>query len=125
MGRVINFCRTYQDAVAIHSFLHALGEYSTEPKESPNTVVNRVFDLYSHCTHPSIKEKILKQFTTESPLRLIIATSAFGMGIDCPDMRQIIHWGVPEDAETYIQAGEWKNWKRWKACHCPHHEKCP
>ena len=25
------------------------------------------------------------------------------MGINCPDVRQIIHWGVPEDAETYIQ----------------------
>ena len=84
-------------------FLHALGEYSTEPNGSPNYVVNREFDLYFHCTHPSIKENILKQFTTESPLRLIIAASAFGMGIDCPDVRQIIYWGVPEDAETYIQ----------------------
>ena len=104
MGRVILFCRTYQDAIAIHSFfLHALGEYSTEPKRSPNYVVNRVFDLYSHCTHPSVKEKILQQFTTELPLRLIIATSAFRMGIDCPDVRQITHWDVPDDAETYIQ----------------------
>ena len=25
------------------------------------------------------------------------------MGIDCPDVRQAIHWGVPDDAEMYIQ----------------------
>ena len=25
------------------------------------------------------------------------------MGIDGPDVRQIMHWGVPEDTETYIQ----------------------
>ena len=84
-------------------FLHALGEYYTEPKGSLNYAVNRVFDLYSHCTHSSVKEKIVQQFTAESSLYLIIATSAFGMEIDCPDVRQKIHWGVPEDAETYIQ----------------------
>ena len=25
------------------------------------------------------------------------------MGIDCADVRQIIHWGVPEDVEMYVQ----------------------
>ena len=25
------------------------------------------------------------------------------MGINCPDIRQVIHWGVPQDAEAYIQ----------------------
>ena len=31
------------------------------------------------------------------------ATVAFGMGIDCPGIRQIIHWGTPEDADLYVQ----------------------
>ena len=25
------------------------------------------------------------------------------MGINCPDVRQIIHWGIPDDAEMYVQ----------------------
>jgi ATP-dependent DNA helicase RecQ len=25
------------------------------------------------------------------------------MGIDCQDVRHVIHWGVPDDVETYVQ----------------------
>ena len=39
-----------------------------------------------------------------STLRIVIATIAFGLGVDCPDIRKIIHLGAPEDAESYIQA---------------------
>ncbi len=88
MGRVIIFCRSYPDAISIHSYLiTALGQSCTEPKGSPNYVNYRVAD--SHCTHPSVKNKLLKQFTSSSTLRVIVATSAFGMGIDCPDVRQV------------------------------------
>ena len=31
------------------------------------------------------------------------ATVAFGMGVDCPDVEQIIHLGAPNDTESYIQ----------------------
>ena len=36
--------------------------------------------------------------------RVVVATVAFGMGIDCPDVRQVVHVGPPEDVESYIQA---------------------
>lgn len=49
-------------------------------------------------------EEIIKLFKCPtSPLRIVVATIAFGMGIDCRDVRQIIHVGPPEDIETYIQ----------------------
>lgn len=34
---------------------------------------------------------------------IIIATSALGMGVNIQDVRQIIHYGVPSDLETYVQ----------------------
>lgn len=104
MGRVIIFCKTYNNIISIYKFFKAqLGEYFTEPKGSPNYVINRVVDIYTHCTHETVKNKIITQFTKPSPLRVVIATIAFGMGINCPDVRHVIHWGVPADAEMYVQ----------------------
>ncbi len=61
----------------------------------------RLVDMFMHCSHKSVKDEIIKKFTTKSHLRIVIA---FGMGIDCPDVRQVIHWGVPgDDAEMYVQ----------------------
>ena len=34
---------------------------------------------------------------------MVIATTAFGMGLDCPDVRQVLHIGATDDVESYIQ----------------------
>lgn len=48
------------------------------------------------------KVRVLAEFE-RGALRAIFATSAFGMGIDIPDIRRIIHYMVPESVEQYYQ----------------------
>ena len=81
-GRGIILCRTYENVIAIHRyFCDTLRNYVTEPKGSPNYVVYRVVDMYTHSTHPSVKAKILKQFTSPSSLCVIIATIVSFIGV--------------------------------------------
>lgn len=56
-----------------------------------------------HAGLPLKKRKDVHQQFVRDKLRIIVATVAFGMGIDKPDVRCVIHYGASKDIESYYQ----------------------
>ena len=102
--KTVIYVRKYSDCSNIYMLLKKKrGSNFTEPAGSPNLTGFRLIDMFSRVLTMDIKEEVLQSFSKPGVLRIVIATTAFGMGIDCPDIRQIIHWGIPTTMEEYVQ----------------------
>jgi ATP-dependent DNA helicase RecQ len=49
------------------------------------------------------EKKTIQQRFIDGGLRVIAATNAFGMGIDKPDVRLVVHADIPSSLENYLQ----------------------
>ena len=102
--RMIIYCRRYEECADLYLYFRdSLGPDFTEPSGAPDLTKFRFVDMYLSSTDLNVKECIIAAFTKQSTLRIVIATIAFGMGIDCHDIRQVIHLGCPSDMEAYVQ----------------------
>ncbi|XP_028404069.1 putative ATP-dependent DNA helicase Q1 [Dendronephthya gigantea] len=62
------------------------------------------FAMYHAKTPQRIKDLVLTDFLEPSgTIRLVIATSALGMGVNIPNIRRIVNYGIPKDMESYVQ----------------------
>ncbi len=86
-GPGIVYTGTRQEAEEIAQFLTGLGQSA---------------GFYHGGMNSQERTRIQDSFM-ENRLRVLGATCAFGMGVDKPDIRFIIHWRLPANVETYYQ----------------------
>lgn len=86
-GSAIIFTRTRKQTFEIFQFLSEKG-FNAD---------------YFHAKLPPEEKKSKQENWTKSPSRIMVATNAFGMGIDKPDVRLVIHLDLPTGIESYVQ----------------------
>lgn len=85
-------------------FSSELGNMQYEPFDADQVAKNRLFTQY-HAQYPKHQqERIMDELVSNKcKHRVFFVTVAFGIGIDCPNIRRVIHLGVPYTMEEYFQ----------------------
>ncbi|WP_299439332.1 ATP-dependent DNA helicase RecQ [uncultured Aquimarina sp.] len=86
-GSSIIYVRNRKSAIEISDFLNASGYTSA---------------YYHGGVDAKEKTKRFQQWLAEE-VRVMVATNAFGMGIDKSNVKTIIHYNIPESIESYFQ----------------------
>ncbi len=85
--RAIVYVRTRRMTVEIHNYLHKKG------------ITTAAFHGGMSANE---KEEILKAWL-QNKIRVMVATNAFGMGVDKPDVELVVHFQIPDCIENYYQ----------------------
>ena len=86
-GGAIIYCATRRHTEEVAEFLQKQG----------------VSAEYFHAALSPETKKYVQQGFIQGDIRTIVATNAFGMGIDKPDVRLVIHADIPGSLENYLQ----------------------
>jgi len=86
-GGAIVYCATVREAAALHGRLNEAGV---------------TVGLY-HGKLPVKERTVAQEAFMGGECRAMVATNAFGMGIDKPDIRLVLHAQMPASIEAYVQ----------------------
>lgn len=62
-----------------------------------------IASTFYHAGLPMEQREQVQDNWIKNKVRVMVSTNAFGMGIDKPDVRTVIHFDVPENIENYYQ----------------------
>jgi ATP-dependent DNA helicase RecQ len=94
-------------------------EYMSEVKDKSGIIycstrkqVEQVYELLIghgisvgryHAGLSDLERKTIQEAFIKDKVNVVVATNAFGMGIDKPDVRFVLHYSVPGTLENYVQ----------------------
>ena len=104
LGRVIVYCRNIDHCSALFFLFHSYLESASYMCFQNKSIHNCLFAMYHSRIDENDKKAILESMANPNgTCRILFATIAFGMGINIPDIRTVIHLGPPTDIDDYIQ----------------------
>lgn len=97
-GEILRWCNSHPGTGIIYARSRAL----TEELSALLRCAGVSTSFYHAGLSPQERSKRQKDWL-EGRTRVMVCTNAFGMGIDKPDVRFVLHYGMPDSIESYFQ----------------------
>ncbi|XP_043523721.1 ATP-dependent DNA helicase Q4 isoform X2 [Frieseomelitta varia] len=99
---IIVYCTRREECVRIASLLRTASLQDEHNFEKPNAKLSFIAEAY-HAGLSAHRRKIVQKAFMNGQIRIVVATVAFGMGLNKPDIRAVIHYNMPGTFEGYVQ----------------------
>ncbi len=106
IGELINILSEVEgDAIVYVATKKTAEKVAESLNEAPDLMeLGRRAAHFHSRVEPEEKKSIQNRFISkEGDLDIIVATNAFGMGVDKPDVRLVVHFDIPGSIESYLQ----------------------
>lgn len=98
LGRILQLCQRFHGSGVIYArnrkLCRDLAEYLYQNGQSVD---------YYHAGLDQKTRNAKQEAWIQNRVRIIVSTNAFGMGIDKPDVRFVLHYEMPDSLEAYYQ----------------------
>jgi ATP-dependent DNA helicase RecQ len=103
--KTLIFCNTLNDIAAVFNHLMLqLGANAYNPPESREPEC-RIIGIYHSNSFKKQKERLFSQLKGTGNKRVVVASSALGMGVNFPDIKYVINWGPARNLLDQLQEG--------------------
>ncbi|XP_053953021.1 ATP-dependent DNA helicase Q4 [Anastrepha ludens] len=105
---IIVYCTRRDECERIASYLRTCMQNQCNERDGSESGkrkrkrVNWAAEPY-HAGMPASRRRTIQNAFMRNDLRIVVATIAFGMGINKPDLRAVIHYNMPRNYESYVQ----------------------
>jgi ATP-dependent DNA helicase Q4 len=99
---IIIYCTRREECIRVAKFLRiTLPDFKMKHFHSKSKI-SSIVEVY-HAGLSAYRRKVVQMAFMNSEIRIIVATVAFGMGINKSNIRAVIHFNMPASIEEYVQ----------------------
>ncbi|XP_046604660.1 ATP-dependent DNA helicase Q4 isoform X1 [Neodiprion virginianus] len=101
LDSIIVYCTRRDECVRLAALLRT-SLFNPKRHSRADEKVSAIAEAY-HAGLSASRRKVVQKAFMSGETRIVVATVAFGMGINKPDIRAVIHFNMPSSFEGYVQ----------------------
>ncbi|KAJ8891004.1 hypothetical protein PR048_010513 [Dryococelus australis] len=98
---IVVYCTRREECERLAAFIRTYLQ-DTQKRQANKSRLSELAEPY-HAGMSALRRKQVQKAFMSGQLRIVVATVAFGMGINKADIRGVIHYNMPRNFESYVQ----------------------